>query len=123
MDDSLIEEDISDHMMSIEESSTIKQACQQDGTMDCLYYIENVGRFDLACSEMEHIGDTGLNLMIGEMQCVQSDETTLEDEWQHAYELRKQQWKKHTLEQAQGAMTVNLATSDEPSVITDREAL
>jgi hypothetical protein len=57
--------------------------------MDCLYYMENVGRFDLAYSNTELVSDIESIPAIGEMQCVESGEN------QGSNSGRNAQWNKH----------------------------
>lgn len=59
---------------------------------------------------------------MGRAQCVQADDRSLEDVWQHAYKQRKQEWKKHTVEQAQGVVPNKSVISAESSIIDDGQS-
>jgi hypothetical protein len=85
-------------MMKIEASSTIKQVHLQNGVLECLHYIEDAGRFELDHQNQSGVTDCAEQLSNDKIQHVSENDTSLEDEWQHAYDQRKQHWKCCTIE-------------------------
>lgn len=82
-------------MTHIEQSLSIKRSQQQDVTLDCLHHMEIAGRFISVPNCMPLESNDSTDAHVNE---IDKDNLTMEDEWQHAYDVRKEAWKQRAVQ-------------------------